>query len=172
MKYQPLQTDAEFVWTEVFAVTVFRKPGNPWMLLYKYLQPSHNQDLFLDLLGHWKQRSKHEWLTRTSVFQIQFLNIHKLYSKPCKHNYIYKHSRDSDLSNIVFTNGLLKRKIMNDKWKQKDKEKNNNERIKERKKERILKLSKWNIKGKEKNCNDNLECSVYRLLFYFDFKYV
>jgi hypothetical protein len=58
---------------------------------------------------------------------------------------------------------------MNDKWKQKDKEKNN-ERIKERKKD--FKLSKWNMKGKEKNCNDNLECSVYRLLFYFDFKYV
>jgi len=28
VKYQPLQADAEFLWTEVFAFTVFCKPGN------------------------------------------------------------------------------------------------------------------------------------------------
>jgi len=60
------------------------------MPLYKYLQPSQKQELFffLDLLGHGKQRSKPEWGTRTSLFQIQFLNIHILYSSPCKHNFI------------------------------------------------------------------------------------
>jgi hypothetical protein len=89
VKYQPLQADAEFLWTEVFAFTVFCKPGNLWMLLYKYLQPSQNQDLFLDLLGHWKQRSKHEWWTWASLFRIQFLNIHTLYSNPCKHTFIF-----------------------------------------------------------------------------------